>query len=313
MPETSLTPADPIRSGAVIAAPSRNDVRGYSGRYLHGATDPGITAHLLHELITVRYPGKLGARRAVTELIGQHPAGWRQFGSATANDPAITPRRAPARAGTCYCHTPEGTWTETMRKALEAMLRTVENEAARGGYRDNCDLLPRSSPGDGSPLLINGGGEPDWVEYLYVIRPEALDVKTRDGAYPRGRNAFVTIGLVPWGQPVDIDEINRAVEAAHARTIADIADEHAADTFALIARELEAMPADHGLVTLLLQGHRSYHHTPPEHAPTVLLADAAGVRASELPAHLEALARSEQISLLRRAAHHIHPAEHRAA
>ena len=313
MPETPLTPVDPIRTGAVIGAPSRDEVRGYSGRYLHGAADPGTTAHRLHELITVRYPGKLGTRRAAAELISQHPAGWRELGAATAKDPAITPRRAPAPAGACYCHTPDGAWTETMRKALEAMLRTVENEAARGGYRDNSDLLPRSSPGDGGPLLISGGGEPDWAEYLYLIRPEALEVKTRDGAYPRGRKAFITIGLAAWGQPVEIDEINRAAEAARARTIADLADEHAADTFANIARQLEAMPADHGLISLLLQGHRPYHHTPPEHAPTVLLAEAAGVKAGELPAHLEALARSEQISLLRRAAHYIHPGAHPAA
>lgn len=311
MPETPRdTPTDPNRNGAVIAVP--NHPTGYSGRYLHGAGDPGTTAHRLHELITVRYPGKRTAQRASAELISEHPAGWRELGAATAKDPAIKARRAPAPAGTCYCHAPGGAWSTTMRKALDSMLRAAENRA-HGGYLEYHDLLPRTRPGDGGPLLITSGREPDAVEHLYVIRPDALEVKTRDAAYARTRNAFVTIGLAHWNEPVEISAINHAADTARARTIANTADEHAADTFADIARQLEAMPADHGLAMLLLSSHRAYYTVPPEHAPTVLLAGTAGVKAGELPGHLEALSRSEQISLLRRAAHQIHPAEHPAA
>jgi hypothetical protein len=310
MPETPRgTPPVPTRSGAVIAVP--NPSSGYSGRCLHGASDPGTTAHRLHELITVRYRGKRTAQRAAAELISEHPAGWRELGAATAKDPAIKARRAPAPAGTCYCHAPDGAWTATMRRALGSMLRAAENRA-RGGYLEYHDLLPRTRPGDGGPLLVSSGNEPDAVEHLYVIRPDALEVKTRDAAYARARNAFITIGLARWDELVDLDAISRAAGSARARTIADIADEHAADTFAEVARQLEAMPTDHGLAMLLLSNHRAYYTVPPEHAPTVLLAGTAGVKAGELPGHLEALSRTEQISLLRRAAHQIHPAEHRA-
>jgi len=315
MPETPRdTPADPIRTGGAIAVPNPGEASGYSGRYLHGATEPGPTAHLLHELITVRYPGKRAHRRAASELISQHPAGWRELGAATAKDRAIKPRRAPARAGACYCHTTDGAWTETMRKALDATLRTVEDGAARGTRRDCRDLLPHTEPGDGAPLLISAGHEPDWVEYLYLIRPEGLEIKARDAAYGRVHNRFTTIGLARWDQQVEVGQIKRAAAAARLRTIADIADEHAADAFASVARQLESMPADHGLVTLLLSSHRSYYvYTPAEHTFTALLARAAGLEPGELAAHLEALARSEQIRLLRRTAHQIHPAEHPAA
>src|SRR5947209_2763520 len=151
MTEISATGQAPAAShddtpGAVIAIPESGGA--FHGRYLHHAPGPAATARLLRDLFTVRYPGRKGYARARAELIGQHPSGWQRLGTATAKDPQVKPRRAPAPVGTCYCHHSDGTWHPAVTAAALTTLRRAEITAVRSEVTTADWLLgPQPKPG----------------------------------------------------------------------------------------------------------------------------------------------------------------------
>jgi len=294
----------PLR-GAVIAA--RTGADGYMGRYLHEATDPGATLRLLHELFRVRYPGARSRRRTMRELIGEHPGGWRQLGARTAKDPTVKPRRAPAPIGSCYCHTPDGAWTRAMNDAFRATYLRTERAVLEGRRTDPDFLMPTwPKPGDGGPLLITGGHEPRWVEYVYHLDSVGVSVRVRDGAYPYSQQ-FISAGRLDWDDRVDTARIEAVCAAARARVRADLDHENAATALAEVARSLTAeIPARDELVLHLLR-HRSRSDQRTWTDLEAALARAAGLHAAELPGHLRGLERDEQIKLLRDAAHQLNP------
>ena len=177
---TTQTAADSTQDvpGAVIAIPESRG--GFHGRYLHHAPDPAATARLLRDLFTVRYPGRKGYARARSELIGQHPSGWRHLGIATAKDPEVKPRRAPAPVGTCYCHQPDGTWHPAVTAAALATLGRAESAAIRGEHTSPGWLLGQQPrPGDGSPLLIREHHVPDGIDHVYLLHEDGLQIPRR--------------------------------------------------------------------------------------------------------------------------------------
>lgn len=313
---TETTPADQKPGteespGAVIAMPDR--ASGFHGRYLHHAPSPSDTARLLRELFAVRYPGRRGYARACAELIGEHPSGWQRLGAATAKDPEVKPRRAPARVGTCYCHQPDGTWQPTVTAAALATLRRAESAAIRGEHTSPAWLLGDApQPGDGSPLLIREHHVPDGIDHIYVLFDDGARILARDGAYPNTARFTQATGL-RWTDPLNTEQIERASRAVRERTPADLAHEKAADMLADTAQRLAQIPAHHDLVLHLLADASRYLSVPPATTPQAALARAAGLHPAELAGHLHHLERGEQVRLLRHAAHQLNPAKHPVA
>ncbi len=294
--------------GAVIAIPENGG--GFHGRYLHHAPGPAATARLLRDLFASRYPGRKGYIRACRELIGQHPSGWQRLGTATGKDPEIKPRRAPAPVGTCYCHQPDGTWNPAVTAAALATLSRAESAAIRGEHTSPGWLLGQQPrPGDGSPLLIRDHHVPDGIDHVYLLFDDGAQILTRDGAHPNTCRLAQATSL-SWADPVDDEQIERATRAVRARTPADLAYEKAADILADTAQRLAHIPAHHDLVLYLLSVPSGYLGVPAETTPQAALARAADLHPAQLPAHLHELERSEQVRLLRRAAHQLNPVKH---
>jgi hypothetical protein len=297
-------PADPPSTpGAVLAIPTGDD--GFHGRYLHHAPGPAATAELLRTLFHIRYRGRYGYEKAVRELISEHPSGWVRLGVATSRDPQVTPRRAPAPVGECYCHLPDGTAHPVLVAAALATLHEAEIHS-RGGVR-----IPRGDLGDGSPWKIRNGEVPDGIDYVYVLHPRGVVVKVRDGAYARTGKFLAAAGF-DWDRPMPGEQIERACAAVRARTVADLADHKAADILAETARRLREIPAHQDLVLYLLAASSRYLSVPGEHTPESALARAAALHPAELAGHLHHLERAEQVRLLAQAAHQLSPDNHPA-
>jgi hypothetical protein len=314
MTETGPTDQEPADSaeempGAVIAIPEQGG--GFHGRYLHHATGPTATARLLRDLFATRYPGSKGYARARNELIGQHPSGWQRLGTATAKDPEVKPRRAPAPVGTCYCHHPDGTWNPAVTAALTTLRRAEIAALRRETTTADWLLGPQPKPGDGSSLLIREHRVPDGIDHVYLLHEDGLQILTRDGAYPNSCR-FVHAVSLRWTDPVDGEQIERATRAVRERTPADLAYERAADFLADAAQRLARIPAHHDLVLYLLSLASGYLSVAAESTPESALARAAGLHPAQLAAHLHQLERGEQVRLLRRAAHQFNPVKHPA-
>lgn len=304
-PAPAPGPADlPTGHGAVIAIPTLRE-RGFHGRYLHHAPGPAATVDLLRELFRTRYRSRDGVRKAARELITAHPCGWVRLGAATSRDKEIRPRRAPAPAGECYCHHPDGTPRPQLVASALEVLQDVEI------HGQNWRWVPGGTPGDGTPWKITSGAVPDGIDYAYVFDGNGLTVKVRDGAKPDvGR--FVSAITIPWDQAPDPGQIQAACDKIRARTPADLANEKAAEILADTARQLRAIPAHHDLVLHLLGGASRYLSVPDTHTPEAALARAAGLHPAHLPGHLHQLDRGDQVRLLQRAAHQLSPDTHHA-
>jgi hypothetical protein len=307
-PAAPLEPGVPDTGhGAVIAIPGRKDE--IKGRYLHHAPGPAATATLLLELFRVRYRGRDGYTRAIRELINDHPSGWQRLGTRATRSPEVKPRRAPAPAGTCYCHLDDGSLhPEVIRAALHTMHRA---EATSGDYDQRSVHVPHGRPGDGSPWLMRTHDIPRHLDHVYVLYRTHLDIHVRDGAYPK-TNKFVSATGLSWREPFDPDQVERECAAVRERTVADRANENAADALANTVRRLAEIPAHHDLVLHLLRRDSAYYNVPAENTPEAALARAAGIDPADLPAHLRTLERPAQLDLLRAAAHQLNPAAYRA-
>lgn len=313
MTEISPTAADSgdDTPGVVIAIPEGSGR--FHGRYLHHAPGPAATARLLRDLFATRYPGRKGYARACRELIGEHPSGWQRLGTATAKDPEIKPRRAPAPVGTCYCHQPDGSWHPAVTAAALDTLARAESAALRRESTTADWLLGHApQPGDGGPLLIREHHVPDGIDHIYLLFDDGAQILTRDGAYPNTQR-FAQATRLSWADAVDDEQIERATRAVRERTPADLAHERAADILADTAQRLAQIPAHHDLVLHLLAGGSRYLNIPAETTPEAALARAADLHPAQLAGHLHDLERGEQVRLLRRAAHQLNPVKHPAA
>ena len=296
-------------SGAVIAVPTGGGA--FRGRYLHHAPGPAGTARILTELFAVRYRGRDGLRRAVSELIYSHPGGWRQLGAATTRDREIRPRRAPAPVGACYCHQDDGTPSPALIEAALAAHALAEAAQIHGNASTASVLPPGTSAGPGHAALITRSSVPENIDHIYLMYRGGLSIEVRDGAYPHA-GRFAPAVTAAWGEQTDATQIEDAVTAVRTRTPADLAREKVAEILAETAARLRTIPAQHDLVLHLLHDNSRFLSIPREHGPETALARAAGLHTAELPGHLHRLERGEQVRLLNQAAHLMNPEAHPA-
>jgi hypothetical protein len=287
----------------VIALRGDGDDR-WQGRYLRHAPGPADTARLLRQIVTTRYRGRRRYESAVRELIGAHPAGWASLGTGTRKDPVPAARRAPAPAGTCLCHEPDGSLRPALLDAALAALPQPQFLRPRPESRP-CGQYPA----DGSPWLIERGQFlPAGIHHVFVLYTDVLEIRARDGAR---EHQFIPAFHLPWDQAeADWDALDQRCAAIRARTKAHLAAERTAEILADTAKQLAAIPPHADLVLHLLGTASRYLAIPPHATPEAALARAADIHTADLPGHLLRLGRSDQIALLRTAAHHLDPALH---
>jgi hypothetical protein len=287
--------------------------RGWAGRILTCAPGPAQTARVLHEILTTRHKGRDRAARAISELIYQHPAGWEHLGP----DPATAPTRTRNKQiplGRCRCHLPDGTAHPALARAWQDALTSAE-----WGQPHRIECAPDQ---DGAPWLITHRHSLDKdVAHLFLLHPGHLQLFARDQSaedhYTQvGIRGFDQAAHIPTGRPMDWErfasELDAASAAIRARPRRDWKREAAARTLAETASRLERVAAHVDLVLYLLRGANSTTRAEPDPLAEAALAAAANVHGAELPALLLRTDRTDQVRLLKLAAHQLDPDKHHA-
>jgi hypothetical protein len=297
---------------AVIALPMPE--QRWAGRILTHAPGPAETARVLHEILATRFKGRDRTLRAAAELVDEHPAGWEYLRPPPGTAAART-RRRETPLGRCRCHQDDGTPRPGL---LDAQRRALRDAEWGRSHR------PEPGPGtDGAPWLItNAWGLPDDIAHLFLIDADHINLYARDKSADTHFSRAAQIPMPTqaarvWARPpIDWEQLAPELDEASARIRArprrDWERAAAARTLAETATRLARIAPHADLVLYLLGGG-----TPTETgtgAPVceAALAAAADVHSADLPALLLRAPRSEQIRLLKLAAHQLDPDKHRA-
>ena len=295
---------------AVLAIPTYDNNGGWAGRILGDAPGPAATVRVLHEILGKRHKGRNRVRDAVSELIHDHPAGWEHLGDPS-NTTGGTRRRGEIPLGVCRCHHPDGT-------AREGLARAQRDALASAEWRGHAHFA-RDPEADGAPRLITKSHALDpGVAHVFLVNGDCIEIHARDNSADRNFNkvaevrGFSTAARVKATGPIDWDALGPQIDAAsaelRARPRTDWDRVGAARALARAAKELERVPAHADLVLYLLGKEAGTSRRAAEAA----LAEAGDVHSADLPALLLRAPRSEQLRLLRDAAHATDPAEHHA-
>jgi hypothetical protein len=295
---------------AVIALPTAQ--QRWAGRILTRAPGPGQSARVLHEILTTRFKGRDRALRAAATLIDEHPAGWQHLGPPP-DTPATRTRRRETPLGRCLCHHEDGTARPGL---LEAQRRALLD--AEWGRPHRLEPGPGSN---GAPWLITSAwGLPDDVAHLFLIHDDHVTLYARDQSADTHFSQAAQIPTItrPGGAPVHIDweqlapVLDEASAQIRARSRRDYQRAATARTLAETATRLSRIAPHADLVLYLLGG--GTRTDPPSREPDAeaALAAAADIHSADLPALLLRAPRSEQIRLLKLAAHQLDPDKHPA-